>query len=76
MSVAYEITVKRISTEVKETSEFQNLHKKASDGTDEYGYVKITKPVTDTTEIYKQRTEKDIEVKPLIDAFNACIKAY
>jgi len=74
--MSYKITIEKATTEVRETTEYQNLHKKDSNNNDIYDYVKVTKPVTDRDTIYMQVTQKEIEVKPLIDAFNAAIKAY
>lgn len=74
--MSYKITIERIETETKETEDYRRTGAKAPDGSDVYAYVKVTKPVTETTVVYQQRTEKEIEIKPLIDAFNKAIMTY
>jgi len=71
----YKITIEKIEVKEVEEREYRIIGKKETKDDDgnpenEYGYVNIPQIKTVTTEIYSQQTEKDIDIKKVIDAFN------
>lgn len=65
--------IQKTTEEIKETAEYHRLHDKInfdSEKDPQYGYVKTIKPVSETEEIYTQTTDKEIDIKKVIDAFN------
>lgn len=68
--VKYEITVKRITRNVKvRDSEYRDLGTKDKDGDTERGYVYFDKFVTKENEVYSQ-TVDDIDLPAVIKAVN------
>ena len=69
----YKITIERITIMFKKVDEWNRMHNKIDfDNTKDpqYTYVSVNKEVTDTKEIYTQQTDKEIDIKKVIDAFN------
>ena len=65
----FKIIIEKTITEVKEVKTYEKLHNN-SDKPNQYGYVTTQKEVTEEAEIYTQTTEKEIDIKKIIDAFN------
>lgn len=69
----YKITIEKVETELKKTTTYEKLHDKDTFDTEEdpqYGYVKAEIEQEVNREIYNQITEKEIDIKQVIDAFN------
>ena len=71
----YKITIEKIEEKEVEEREYQIIGKsqekdEKGNPKDEWGYVNIPQIKEVTTTIYTQKTEKDIDIKKVIDAFN------
>lgn len=71
----YKITIEKIEEKEVEEREYQVMgikteKDKNGNPRDEWGYVNIPNIKEITTTMYTQKTEKDIDIKKVIDAFN------
>lgn len=69
----YKITIVEVTEQERETKDYQKLHDKQefdNDKEPQYGYVRHKEVYTKATEIYIQQTNKNINLKGIIDAFN------
>ena len=69
----YKITIEKITSEIKRTSNWQKIHDKVdfdSKKEPQYDYAFVDKETTEAKEIYTQYTDKEIDIKKVIDAFN------
>ena len=73
MRKLYKITIEKITSENKLVREWLKIHNKEqfdSEKDPQYKYITIEKEVAETKEIYTQLTDKEIDIKKVIDAFN------
>lgn len=73
MKINYKITIEKLDKVDTVSKEWNKLHNKEdfdNDKEPQYGYVETDTTETTSTTIYEQITDKELDIKKVIDAFN------